>query len=150
MTYCTSLADTARYVSLRKLQNVPKSKLIDIYKSKLNAQLNLATVNKVYATQFKNSWEYTVSFFNECALNLANVPKTSVNFASYCLQNSMIADVAHSYKVSGAPKSKAYAHFAGFNTKTPNRIIDEVYASAKGRVAVKMATWNSCMSKISD
>lgn len=150
MTYCIGMSDTARYVATNKLKGVPSGKMKDFYSSKENSRLNLATVDKVYAEKFSSAWDYTVSFFNECALNLANVPSSRVNLASYCAQNSLIADVAHSYKSSGAPKEKAYEHFAKFNSKTPNSIVDKVYASSKDRAEIKLDTWKSCMVELSE
>jgi len=150
MTVCIGMADTAKYVASRKLGGVTKAKMKGFYKSKPNSQLNLATVDKVYSEKFKSTWDYTVGFFNECAQNLASVPPARVKFASYCSQNSLIADVAYGYKSSGKAKDKAYAHFVKLKGKTPNSIIDSVYASSKNRSAIKLDVWNNCMAKISD
>ncbi len=149
MTYCIGMADTAMYVATNKLQGVPMERMTEHYRPLENPRLNLATVEKVYADNFSSAWDYTVSFFDECTQHLANVKASRANLAGYCMQNSLIADVAHSFKSSGAPKERAYAYFAEFKNETPNLIIDNVYASSQTRAEIKLDTWNSCMSVIS-
>jgi hypothetical protein len=148
LTYCNAMADTAMYVARSKLSGAPMEQMKSYYSSKANSRLHLATVEKVYAESFTSAWDYTVSFFKECAQEVANVPASRVNMAAYCMQNGLIADVAHAYKSSGAPREKAYAHFAQFNSKTPKSIVDWVYASSQGRVEMKLEVWNTCMSEI--
>lgn len=150
MTYCIGMSDTAMYVASEKLKGTPKSQLINYYSGKSNARLNTATVDRVYDDDFTNAWDYTIGFFNECALNLARVPESRVNFASYCAQNTLIADVAHANKKYGYPKERAYQYFDSFESKTPQEIIDKVYSSSKSRAAIKLEIWNDCMVKISD
>lgn len=150
LTYCIGLSDTAWYIALNKLKGEPIDKMKEFYNAKDNSRQNLATVNKVYGEKFTSAWDYTVSFFKECASNLANVPSVRVNLAAYCMQNSLMADVAYSYKSYGEPKEKAYAYFAPFKNQTPNSIVDKVYAGSQNRIDTKLGTWNSCMSEISE
>lgn len=149
MTYCVGMADTAMYVATNKLKGTSMQQMRDYYASKPNSRLPIATVEKVYGDTFSSAWDYTVSFFNECAQNLASVPASRVNLASYCNQNALIAGVAHAYKTSGAPKERAYAAFAAFKSSTPNSVVDKVYASAKNRAEIKLEIWNACMAEIS-
>lgn len=149
MTYCIGMADTAMYVATNKLQGVPMERMTEYYRPLENPRLHLATVEKVYADNFSSAWDYTLSFFDECTQHLANVPASRANLAGYCMQNSLIADVAHAFKISGAPKERAYAYFAEFKSETPNLIIDNVYASSQTRTDIKLDVWNSCMLVIS-
>lgn len=150
MTLCIGFSDTARYVASKKLEGTPIAQMKSFYASKENSRMNLATVEKVYGEKFTSVWDYSVSFFNECALNVASVPTSRVKMAAYCMQNSLIADVAYSYKSSGAPRENAYAYFAKFNSKTPDMIVDRVYTSTRSRPEIKLDEWNSCMAVISE
>ncbi len=148
MTLCIGMSDTAMFVATRKLRGAPKDALLKFYDGKEHSRLNKATVEKVYGDRFTYAWDYTVEFFSECALNLAGVERKRANLASYCAQNSMIANVAHAYKASGADKQRAYSHFSKLQSKTPNEIIDRVYASSKSRAELMLGEWNSCMSRL--
>jgi hypothetical protein len=149
MTYCVGLSDTAMYVATEKLKRTPMEEVKKFYASKPNAQFNIATVEKVYSENVSSGWDYSVSFFNECAKNMANIPSDRVKLASYCMQNQLIAESAQAYKVTGVSREKAYGYFSKFNSKTPNSIVDRVYASPKNRAEIKLEVWNSCMSEIS-
>lgn len=148
MTLCIGMSDTAWTVANQKSRGVSKEKMKKQYQGRPNAQINMATVDKVYNDKFKYSWDYTVGFFKECAANMAKVPLSRSNMASYCMQNAMIAGVAHDHKSSGAPKSKAYAYFAKFNNQTVNGIIDEVYRGNGRRAETKLAVWTDCMKPL--
>ncbi len=143
------MTDTAGYVAAKKMKGTSKKELLNFYRSRNNAKMNIATVNKVYSTKFTNTWDYSVSFFKECSLNLAGVPSSRINFASYCLQNTLIANIAHAFKKNGEAKKLAYKVFAKFKSKTPNKIVDKVYSSSMSRSEAKLDAWNSCMVKVS-
>ena len=148
MTLCVGMSDTAMYVASKKLAGTPIEEMNDYYRSHANARLNLATVEKVYAESFTSEWDYTLSFFNECALNLANVPADRVGMAGYCMQNGMISDMAYAFKKSGATKQDTHSYFEAFKSEMVNSIVDKVYASSNNRAEMKLDVWNSCMSKI--
>lgn len=148
MTLCVGMSDTAMHVASKKLAGTPIEEMNDYYRPHENARLNLATVEKVYADSFTSEWDYTLSFFNECALNLANVPAKRVGMAGYCMQNGMISDLAYAFKQSGAAKQDAHSYFAAFKSETVNSIVDKVYASSDNRAEMKLDVWNSCMSPI--
>lgn len=146
LTYCVGMADTARAVATQKLEGVAREQLRQFYQSKPNTELHLATVDKVYGEEFTSAWDYTLSFFVECAANLAQVPLARVRLAHYCMQNQLIADVAHGYKTGGKPKDQAYLHFVRIPSETPKTIVDRVYASSKGRAEIKLELWSSCIA----
>ena len=148
MTLCIGMADTAMFVASHKLKGTPIEQMNDHYRPHDNARLNLATVEKVYADSFTSEWDYTLSFFNECALNLADVPASRVRMAGYCMQNGMISDMAYAFKQSGASKQDAHSYFAAFKTDTVNTIVDKVYSSSQNRAEMKLDVWNSCMAPI--
>ena len=150
MTYCVGMSDTSRYVASRKLDGKSREEMREFFANKEYTKLNLATVDKVYAESFTSAWDYTISFFKECADNLAKVPVDRINMGSYCLQNSMIADVAHSFMSADAPREKAYTYFSKFKSKAPNLIIDKVYASSKSRQEIKLEVWSACMSVLTE
>ncbi len=148
MTLCTGLSDTAMHIATKKLQGASRSELEQFYRPKQFSQLNLAAVEKVYAADFTSAWDYTVSFFNECAQNMASVPASRVNLAAYCMQSGLIADFAYSFRSSGAPRESAYAYFAKFPRETTQEIVDRVYAGSLSRAETKLDEWNTCMSRI--
>ncbi len=148
MTYCMGLADTAMHIASETLNSRPRQQLIDYYAAQPDANVTVAMIHKIYAASFKNAWDYTLSFFDECALNMAAVSSDRVNFANACFRNAMIADVAFAYKKGGYPKSAAYDHFRQFKSKKPMEIIDTVYEGSKTRAGFKMAAWNNCMEEI--
>lgn len=148
MTVCVGMSDTARHVATKKSEGTPIAQMKSFYANKEGSSLNLATVDKVYADKVPGVWEYSVSFFKECALNLANVPADRANFSAYCMQRSMIADVAHGHRVAGSSKQTAQQALSGFKGQTTLIIIDNVYASNKGRVQEKLDEWNLCMDPI--
>lgn len=150
MSYCVGISDIASNAASEKLKGTPKATVQEFYATKPQSMLNIATVDKVYNDKFSSIWDYSVSFFNECANNMARVPDSRVNMASYCMQNQMMADVTNSFKTAGAPKEKAYAYFEKFNSKTSHSIVNRVYASSLTRAEIKMEIWNSCMAMVSD
>jgi hypothetical protein len=149
LTYCIGLCETARRAAAEKLRGTPIEDVKKLYDGKANARLNIATVDKVFSDHVSTAWDYTVSFFSECAREIAGVPSDRAQLASYCMQNQLIADVAFQYKASGKPKEQAYAYFAQFKSSTPKAIVDLVYASTKERAAVRMEVWNTCMAELS-
>ena len=150
MTFCIGVTDSVTYIATEKIRGASREKLITHYTGKPYEKMNVALVDKVYNEKFTSAWDYSIEVFGECAENIANVPKTRVRQASYCMQNQLIADVAYAYKKQGAPKEKAYAHFGKYNSDTPKRIVDRVYASTKSRGQIKLDVWNDCISVFSE
>lgn len=150
LTLCMGMSDTAMYVAQNKLTGTPAEKLKKYYAGKDNAKLNVATVDRVYASDVKNAWDYTVAFFDECEQNLAGVVPKRPDYASYCLQNTLIADTAYMDKVAGVAKEKTYARFSAFKSKTPQEVIDKVFAGNKDRAGSKMEAWRICMDPLSE
>jgi len=120
------------------------------YATREGFHMNIATVEKVYSENFTSVWDYSISFFEGCALKLAKVETERVKPASQCAQNSLIAGLAHTYKTLGTPKEKTYQHFSVFKNTESNTIVDEVYDSLYNRVDIKLDIWTSCMLKITD
>ena len=150
MTICVGLADTAHTAALKKKSNTPKQKLLDYYADKPNAKMTMATVEKVYASEFKSVYSYAIDFFNECALKIANVEKTRRGLASYCMQNQLIADYGYRFRKAGKEKQKAYDYFAAYKNETVNRMIDFGYTTQLTRAKMKLLVWNQCMEKITE
>jgi len=149
LTYCVGLADTALAVASRKLSGSPAAQVKSLYAGKPQAAVTVPLVDKVYADHFMSSWDYAVSFFEDCAANVAEVPRPRVGMASYCLQRGMIAGVAESYKESGTPKEVVYRQFSALAGQTTRSVIDTVYAERKSRPEASVAAWDGCMAPIS-
>lgn len=148
MTYCIGMSDTAMHAATSKLKGVPMDEVTSYYATKEGLHVNIATVEQAYSENFSSVWDYTVSFFEGCALNLAKVAPERVKPASQCAQNSLIAGIAYTYKTLGVPKENAYDNFAVFKNKESNNIIDEVYESRYSRAEIKLDAWSSCMLKM--
>ena len=149
LTFCIGLSETARRAAAEKLRGTPIEEVKKGYEAKPNARLNIAAVDKVFSEHVSTAWDYAVSFFGECAREMAGVSPDRVKLASFCMQNQLMADVAFQYKASGKPREQAYAQFAQFKSSTPKSIVDLVYASTKERAAVRMEVWNTCMANLS-
>ena len=149
LTICMGLTDTAKTVADLKRQGLTAQQIKDRRTTGPMLETYRATVDKVFGDTFEHPLDYAMSFFGECALNMADVPKERVNFASYCMMNSIIASTAQTYKASGLPKEDAYKAFAQLGTETPKRIIDGIYAANKSRAAAGIDEWNGCMDPIS-
>jgi hypothetical protein len=147
LTACIGLTDTARAIAQRKLTQEPIEIVKAYYATQPNAGLTVPTVDKVYADTFTHWWDYTVSFFRECAENLAGVAGTRGDLAAYCMQNGMIAGIAQEFRAAGKPKPDAYSQFQGMGT-TPREIVDRVYGKSASRAEEQLAEWNNCMDPI--
>jgi hypothetical protein len=151
MSVCLGVTDTAWTNATQKLQGVSLADAKKHYDGKLEGtqkDLALRTVDKVYGDSFTNPWDYAVSFFGECAENIAGVRKDRSGMAGYCMQNSMIGMTAWDYKNAGLPVEKVYEHFAKFNSATPHAIVDRVYAGSKARADIGLEEWKSCMEPL--
>jgi hypothetical protein len=105
-------------------------------------------VDKVYSDTFQNAWSYAVTFYEDCAKNIADVPANRTSLATYCMQNAMIGMTTQSYKDAGLPVQKAYDYFAKFTAPTVKSIIDKVYAESKTRSDAGMEEWKICMEPL--
>jgi hypothetical protein len=148
LTYCVGLTHNARIISTNKLNGRSAVDVKSDYTSNPNSKLLIPLVDKIYGDAFTNSWDYAGIFFNECALNVVNVPAERVGMANYCMQNGFIADTAQRYRDAGAPKEKAYDQFSKLPSETPRVIIDKVYSHSKGDTTEQMDAWTSCITPL--
>lgn len=147
MSYCIGLSDTVTQIAIKKLNKVPLEEVKAFYTAKANEKLNIEFADTVYADTFTSPSEYTLAFFRKCAIDLAEVPIARVTEAKYCANSTLIADLAHAYKISGASKQAAYAQIAPKNQAMPRMIVDRIYASRKDRARDKLDTWVWCVTE---
>jgi hypothetical protein len=154
LTYCVALTDTSWSIASQKLSGVDRETVRAYYATKTkeqsakqNMELYNAAIEKTYAEPFSNSWDYSVSFFRECALNMAQVKAERSNLAAYCMQNAMLAELAHGAKEAGETKEKAYAA-SPLKGNSPKAVYDNVYAKNQTRVDAMLGAWNACMAPI--
>jgi hypothetical protein len=147
LTYCTGLTDTAWSIAVRKLAGVKQEEVKAYYAKHPNTELTFAAVDKVYGDTFTHSWDYSVSFFQECALNIAHIPNESSKLGAYCMQNSMLASLAQEYKAAGKTKAQAY-ELLPVKGNMPKTVVDAVYAKSKTRAVAGMDAWNDCIGPI--
>ena len=148
LTYCVGLSDTAFAVAERKLRGSTAGDQRAEYAARPRSELTLPLIEKVYTDEFKSSWEYAVRFFDECAVNVVEIPEDRLAGATMCVQQGMIASVAHAQKAAGTKKDAVYANFAKFPSGSTHAIIDAVYAHAQDRPAAELAAWNACMAPL--
>jgi hypothetical protein len=149
LSLCQSMSDNAWTIASRKLAGRSAEDVKIEYRGRPASELTIPMIDKVYEDQFSNSWDYVVSFYRECALNMADLPEKRSDMAAYCMQNSMIASIAKEFKSGNAPREKAYQYFE----KMPNSakmIVDEVYAQSQTRNEIVRSVWQSCMDPISE
>jgi hypothetical protein len=146
LSYCSAMTRTARAIAELKLVGRPAMDVKKAYDADQNAKLLVPLVDKVYSDNVSNTWDYAGVFFNECALNIADVPGDLVNLASYCMQNSYIAETAQQFHTKGIPISKAYERFAQLPGSRPKTIIDAVYARKPTDTSEPLHTWTSCIA----
>lgn len=147
LTYCFGMTDTVMYVAREKLKQRPSVQLIDYYEPRPNAKLNIDIVKKVYADHFTSAWDYTLQTFDNCAQHFAGVPEARVGLSSDCEQQTLIADVAYTYRKYNYPRREVYKRFSSLKGKMPDKIVDMVYDSGKNRAQLKLDIWNACMAR---
>ena len=149
---CHGMTDTAWTNAIQKLSGVSLADAKKRYDGRLEGRvkdLALLVVGQVYKDSFTNAWDYAVSFYSECAQNIANVAKDRSSMANYCMQNSMIGMTASEYRNGGQPVEKAYQYFGKLGAEaTPRSIIDRVYAGSKSRAEAGLDEWQSCMKPL--
>jgi hypothetical protein len=145
---CHGMTDVAWTNAVQKLNGVSLEDAKKHYDGRLEGRMKdlaLLVVNQVYKDSFTNAWDYAVSFYAECAQNIADVGKDRSGLANYCMQNSMIGATAAEYRISGQPVKDAYQYFGKLGAEaTPRSIIDRVYAGSKSRAEAGLDEWQSC------
>ena len=150
MTYCVGLADVTHAAAQHKLKGTPKQQLLDQYPDKERSKMHIATIERTYADQLNNPWQYTINFFEQCAERLAEVDAARVNHGSYCHQNAMIAGEAQKGRQRDWPIDKMTAVFSSYNSPTPGEIVERIYASELSRSQAKLSEWQRCITPISN
>ena len=96
-------------------------------------ELTLPLIEKVYTDEFKSSWDYAVRFFDECAVNVVEIPEARL------AARDRVRAAGHD-RVAGAhaeggrrEKDSVYAYFAKFPAESTHAVIDAVYAKARDR-----------------
>ena len=148
-TLCVGLTTNALTIAQYRLAGRNISDVKNEYAFRPQSQLLLPLVDKVYLDSVSNAWDYSVSFFKTCASNMAAMTPERSAFATYCMQNVIIATIAESYKNIGAPKENAYRYFEKLGD-TPKHIIDDVYSRFQGGPQAQLAIWESCMPPFSE
>ena len=149
MTVCVGLTDVAQRIAEQKRRGQRIEDVKAYYAAGANARLFVPLVDKVYGATFTNAWDYAVSFFMECAREMASVSGGHVEPAAWCLQHGMIASVAHTDQAAGVPKEQTYERFTVLSGEAPRAIIDDVYARPRLRAQVVLDAWNRCVAPLS-
>jgi hypothetical protein len=144
LTYCMGLADTAWNIATMKLAGKTKEQVRATYASHPNPTLILAEIDEVFGRKFTHTWNFTVDFFRECAVNVAKLRAESTGTAAYCLQNAMLSGLAQEQKAAGRSKQQAVDGLP-IKGDTPTALVNKVYAGDQTRAAAMMSAWNDCV-----
>ena len=147
---CSALTDSAMIIAEMKQKGAPIQDVKAFFADRPNAQLTLATVDRVYDDKIGNVWDYAVVFFGDCATRVSQVPRDRSGPAGFCMLNSMIAANAQASKTAGVPIEKVDQYFSRFPGELPKAIIARVYAQSQTRAQAHAEAWNACMAPISD
>ena len=149
---CHGMTGVAWTNAVQKLNGVSLEDAKKHYDGRLEGRMKdlaLLVVNQVYKDSFTSAWDYSVSFYGECAQNIADVGKDRSKLANYCMQNSMIGMTAADYRISGQPVENAYQYFGKLGAEaTPRAVIDRVYAGSKSRAEAGVDEWQFCMKPL--
>jgi hypothetical protein len=147
LTYCEGLTDTAWNIAIRKVAGIKKEQVAAYYAKQPNTELTSAAIEKVYGDTFTYPWDYSVSFFQECALNIAHIQPKASELGAYCMQNSMLSGLAQEHKAAGKTREQTY-ELLPLKGDTPRQMVDAVYAKPQTRAVAMMAAWDDCMAPI--
>jgi hypothetical protein len=145
LAFCAALTGNAKYIVEQKRRGRPAEEVKKTMQANSAANLLVPLVDKVYGDTVKSPWDYAGDFFDECAQNMASVPPARVGMANFCMYNSLISATARQARDAGVPKEQAYRQVP-FKGKTPESLIDEVYAREKGSGPTQLAAFNDCIA----
>lgn len=146
---CMSMTDNAMTIATYKATGKPIDEVKALYKQGPQSKMTAALVDKVYGENASNTWDYTVNFYKECAVNMVNMQAPRSDMATYCMQNVMISTTAYNLKEAGLPKETTYKRFDKMGD-TPRQIVDDVYRQSGTRTEAATRTWNSCMAPLTE
>jgi hypothetical protein len=103
-----------------------------------------AEIDEVFGRTYTNSWDFTVEFFRECAVNIAGVPAGDTDTGAYCFQNAMLSGLAQEHQAAGKSKAQAIESLP-IKGSTPTLLVSQVYAAKRTRAEAMMNAWEICM-----
>ena len=101
----------------------------------------------MFAGTYTNAWDYSVQFFRDCAVNVADVAAGSTDTGAYCMQNAMLSGLAQEYRAAGRSKKEAYESLP-IKGDTPKSLVDTVFAGKQDRAKAMLEAWNACMAPV--
>ena len=150
LAYCDALTVNAWIIAIQKQSGTSADEVKAQYANS-SADVKpvlLKTVDKVYAESSDKPWDYAVSFYKDCATNVAAVPVGRSDFATFCMMNSLIAQSSLSMRAVGKSKEEAEQAFAGLKGDLPKKIVDSIYAPATAPSRqVDMEVFNKCLTR---
>lgn len=92
---CMSMADNAMTIATYKTAGKPIDEIKALYKQGPQSKMTVALVDKVYSENVSNTWDYTVNFYRECAVNMVNMPSPRGDMATRTWNSCMTPLTAH-------------------------------------------------------
>ena len=112
--------------------------------------MTLPLIEKVYSDEFKSSWDYALRFFDECAVNVVEIPAVRLAGATECAAAGHDRVGRTRQKAGGAKKDTVYTYFAKFPAESTHAVIDAVYAHDRAGPRRRRSShaWNACMAPL--
>jgi hypothetical protein len=149
LTYCVGLTDTAWSIATMKLAGKSKEEVRKSYANHPNPTLITAEIDEVFSNSISRAWDYSVQFFRDCAVNVANVATASTDTGAYCMQNAMLSGLAQEHKAAGMSKKQAYESLP-IPGETPKALVDAVYKNSDDRANAMLNAWNTCIAPVTN
>ncbi len=146
---CLGLASNAMGVATQRLRGTKVEAMKSFYAGKPQEKLLLALVDKVYADEVTNAWEYAAGFYQECVPNMTQVSEARAKPATKCAFDALIAEKTRELRASGQTLEQANGYFTGF-PPGPRAVIAGVYAAdplpEPGAAGLKV--WDDCIAPL--
>lgn len=144
MTVCVAISDTAMHAAERRKAGKPLNAAIALYAGRRHESLNIATVRQVYADDIDDVWEYSVDFFQRCAVRLGYMPAERLGLARSCMRRQLIGGRALELKALRRSQSYANNYFKRIG-QSADDVVDLAWASSDSRGQFKLKLWNDCL-----
>lgn len=144
MTVCVAISDTAMHAAERRKAGKPLNAAIALYAGRRHEALNISTVRQVYADDIDDVWDYSVNFFQRCAVRLADMPAERLGLARSCMRRQLIGGRALELKALRRSKSYANSYFKRVGQSSDD-VVELAWASSDSRGQFKLRLWNDCL-----
>jgi len=146
MALCTEKSKIAFAVAAGKQQGVPETEA----KRTLGPATvidEVPLVEQVYAASFDDPLQYSVTYFEGCSHDSANVSGDRIEKPRRCMAMTMVAVMARVLRAAGLSKQDTYRHLGATPGDVMSSVVDQIYAPATiPEDGSEIELWESCMN----